>query len=395
MRTEAAVLREMGRAVPYETSRPLELEEVEVAAPGRGEALVEIACAGLCHSDLSVIDGSRPRVLPMVLGHEASGVVREIGPGVFGLFPGDHVVFSFVPSCGRCVPCATGRAALCEEGMRANAAGTLLSGERRFRSSEGPELHHHLGVSAFSRYTVAAEQSLVRVPKALPLERAALFGCAVMTGVGAVLNTAKVEAGASVAVFGLGGVGLSAVLGARAAGAATIVAVDLVDAKLELARSLGATHAVRADSAKALEELREASRGGVAYAFEAVGSEAALAQAFAATRRGGTTVSMGLARAGRELRLPAVTLVAEERVLRGSYMGSCVPKRDIPRFIAMHEAGLLPVERLLSGELDLAQINAGFDQLARGEAVRQVVRFGRDAIASRHAGKEGLPAGRN
>lgn len=378
MKTQAVVLRDMGRAAPYELSRPLEVEEVEVEGPGPGEALIEIASAGLCHSDLSVIDGSRPRVLPMVLGHEASGIVRELGAGVRELRVGDPVVFSFVPACGRCGPCAAGRAALCEEGQRANAAGTLLSGRRRLREAGGSELHHHLGVSAFARYAVAAEQSLVRVPDTLALDRAALFGCAVMTGVGAVLNTAKVEAGSSVAVFGLGGVGLSAVMGAKAAGAAVIVAVDLVASKLELARSLGATHAIRADSPSLLEELRAATRGGASSVFEAVGSEAVLAQAFAATARGGTTVSMGLARTGREVRLPAVALVAEERVVRGSYMGSCVPKRDIPRFIAMHQAGLLPVERLLSGTLELGRINSGFDALARGEAVRQVVSFGRN-----------------
>src|SRR5690606_24640433 len=202
----AAVLYEMGRPRPYAESSPVEIREVELAEPGKGEVLVEVAAAGLCHSDLSVIDGSRPRVMPMVLGHEASGVVREVGPGVRDISPGQHVVFSFVPVCGECDFCAGGRGALCEAGAKANAAGTLLSGGRRFGDPRSDELNHHLGVSGFSQFTVAAQESLVVIDKTLPLTTAALFGCAVLTGVGAVLNTAQVEPERSVAVFGLGGV---------------------------------------------------------------------------------------------------------------------------------------------------------------------------------------------
>ncbi len=203
IKTTAAVLYEMEQATPYAESRPLEIQDLELIGPGPGEALVEISHAGLCHSDLSVIDGSRPRVMPMVMGHEASGIVREIGPGVHDLAPGDHVVFSFVPVCGHCLPCLTGRPALCENGARANTAGTLLAGDRHFKKGAGQELNHHLGVSAFSQYTVAAQESLVKIDPEVPLEKAALFGCAVMTGVGAVINTAHVEPGTSVAVFGL------------------------------------------------------------------------------------------------------------------------------------------------------------------------------------------------
>ena len=192
MKTQAAVLYEMERPAPYAQSRPLQIEELELAAPGHGEVLVEIAAAGLCHSDLSVINGSRPRVMPMVMGHEASGVVREVGPGVRELSAGDHVVFSFVPVCGHCLPCSTGRAALCETGAKSNGAGTLLTGSRRFSKKSGDTLHHHLGVSGFSHFTVAAQESMVKIDPALPLDKAALFGCAVMTGVGAVLNTARV-----------------------------------------------------------------------------------------------------------------------------------------------------------------------------------------------------------
>jgi alcohol dehydrogenase len=374
MRTRAAVLYQMERPAPYAVSQPLTLEEVDLAGPGPGEVLVEIAAAGLCHSDLSVIDGTRPRAMPMVLGHEASGIVREVGPGVHELAPGDHVVFSFVPACGRCRPCATGRPALCEGGMRANVMGTLLSGRLAFRNSAGQELHHHLGVSAFSQFTVAAQESLVKIDATVPLETAALFGCAVVTGVGAVVNTARVEPGASVVVFGLGGVGLSAVMGARAAGAQPLVAVDLYDSKLALARELGATHTVSARNADPVQATRDLTGGGADYAFESVGSEQALIQAYQATRRGGTTVTVGLPHPSRQFVVPAVSLVVEERTVKGSYMGSAVPRRDIPRFVAMAQAGLLPVDRLLSGVIGLEEINAAFDRLASGQAVRQVVR---------------------
>lgn len=375
MKTPAAVLYTMEQSPPYADSRPLTIEEIDLSGPGPGEVLVEVVGAGLCHSDLSVIDGSRPRVMPMVMGHEAAGIVREVGPGVVEFAPDDHVVFSFVPICGHCLPCATGRPVLCENGARSNLAGTLLSGQRRFSNAAGQPLHHHLGVSAFSRYTVAAQESLIKIDLALPLETAALFGCAVMTGVGAVVNTAHVEPGASVAVFGLGGVGLSAVLGARAVGAFPIVAVDLLDSKLALAQRLGATHTVSGADANAVQAIKEFTGGGAHYAFESVGSERVLAQAYAATRRGGTTVTIGLPHPSKMLSISAVSLVVEERTVKGSYMGSAIPRRDIPRFIALYQAGLLPVDQLLTQTITLDTINTAFDALASGTAVRQVMRF--------------------
>lgn len=313
--------------------------------------------------------------MPMVLGHEASGIVREVGPGVRDLAPSDHVVFSYVPICGRCIPCATGRPALCESGARANQAGTLLSGALRFKTVSGQELHHHLGVSAFSQFTVSAQESLIKIDPTIPLEWAALFGCAVITGMGAVVNTARVEAGASVAIFGLGGVGLSAVMGARIAGAWPIVAVDLLEPKLHLARELGATHTVNADEGDPAQAVRDLTGGGAHYTFECVGSERVLAAAYQATRRGGTTVTIGLPHPARQFTVSAVSLVIEEHTVRGSYMGSAVPRRDIPRFMALYQAGLLPVDRLLTRTIALDEINPAFDALARGEAVRQVVRF--------------------
>lgn len=376
MKTQAAVLYEMEKSAPYAESQPLVVDEIELEGPGPGEVLVEVIGAGLCHSDLSVIDGSRPRVMPMVMGHEAAGMVREVGPGVHDLQPDDHVIFSFVPMCGRCLYCATARPALCENGNRANADGSLLDGSRHFHDPQGQELHHHLGVSAFSHYTVAAQESLIKIDPTVPLEKAALFGCAVITGMGAVINTAQVEPGMSVTVFGLGGVGLSAVMGARVAGAYPIVAVDVLDTKLELANKVGATHTVNASDGDPVEGVKDFTGGGAHYVFEGVGNEQVLIQAYQATRRGGTTVTIGLPHPSRMFSVPAVGIVGEERTIKGSYMGSSVPRRDIPRFLALYQAGLLPVDLLLTRTIALDQINEAFDALARGEAVRQVVVFG-------------------
>jgi alcohol dehydrogenase len=375
MKTKAAILYEMGMPQPYAQSAPLVIDEITLAGPGPGEVLVEIVGAGLCHSDLSVLDGSRPRVMPMVMGHEASGIVREVGPMVTEFAPGDHVVFSFVPVCGQCIYCVSGRGALCERGAQANAAGTLLSGAQRFTDSHARVCNHHLGVSAFSQFTVAAQESLVKIDPAVPLDTAALFGCAVMTGVGAVVNTARVEPGMSVAVFGMGGVGLSAIMGARAAGAYPIIAVDRVEDKLTLAQEVGATHVVNAAHVDSVEAVRDITHGGAEYVFESVGSEVVLIQAYQATRRGGTTVNIGLPHPGKMFTIPAVSIAAEERTIKGSYMGSSVPRRDIPRYIGMYLAGLLPVDKLHTHTLRLDEINAGFDRLAQAQAVRQIISF--------------------
>ncbi|MBI3716829.1 MAG: zinc-dependent alcohol dehydrogenase family protein [Betaproteobacteria bacterium] len=372
MKVRAAVLHAMGAASPYAASRPLRIEEMELTPPGYGEVRVAIRAAGLCHSDLSVINGDRPRPMPMVLGHEAAGVVDALGPGVSDLEVGDHVVMVFMPSCGHCQPCAVGRPALCEPGAVANGAGTLLSGERRWQHM-GAAVNHHLGVSAFAEMAVMSRRSLVKIDRDLPFAQAALFGCAVLTGVGAVVNTAKVPAGASVAVVGLGGVGLSSVLGALAAGASRVVAIDLADDKLQLAKSLGANDIFNAGSAEVAEAVRSATSGGCEFVFEMAGSAKAMELAYQITRRGGTTVTAGLPPPQAMMALPLVNLVAEERTVKGSYIGTAVPSRDIPRFIEMFRHGKLPVDRLLSGTLALDQINEGFDRLAAGLAVRQVV----------------------
>ena len=374
MRIRAAVLHSIGASTPYATSRPLAIEEVELDPPGDGEVLVRVRAAGLCHSDLSVINGDRPRTVPMALGHEAAGEVVELGRGVSDLKPGDHVVMVFVPSCGHCLPCMEGRPALCEPGAAANGAGTLISGARRLHLG-GKELNHHLGVSAFAEYAVVSRNSLVKIDPNLPLDTAALFGCAVLTGVGAVINTAHVQPGSSVAVVGLGGVGLNSVLAAHVVGAARIIAIDMLDDKLVLARELGATDAFNARDADCVVKVREATMGGVDAAFEMAGSVRAMDLAFRITRRGGTTVTAGLSPPDHDFALKHVSLVAEERTVKGSYIGGCVPLRDVPRYMTLYSQGRLPVDRLLTDRLRLDQINEGFDRLREGKAVRQIIAF--------------------
>jgi alcohol dehydrogenase len=359
---------------PYSHSRPLEIAEIELDAPGPREVLVRMRAAGLCHSDLSVINGDRPRPLPMVLGHEGAGEVLEFGSEVRDLKAGDHVVAAFVPCCGSCEPCTTGRPALCEPGFKANSAGTLLSGSRRIH--RGSDIvQHHLGVSAFAEHAIMARESLVKVDSTLPFDEAAVFGCAVMTGVGAVTNTVRPRPGSALAVIGLGGVGLAALLGARTLDPSMLVACDISDEKLQLAQRMGATHIVNAADASAVEHIRDLTRGGVHFAFEMAGSVKAMELAYKITRRGGTTVTAGLPNPQHLFAIPQVGLVAEERTVKGSYLGSCDPARDIPHYIAMYRAGRLPIDRLLSERIVLDDINAAFDRLADGKTVRQIVQL--------------------
>jgi Zn-dependent alcohol dehydrogenase len=376
MRVRGAVVWEAGAPAPYAESRPVDVAELELAAPGPGEMLIRIGAAGLCHSDLSVIDGSRIRPLPMLLGHEASGIVEDVGPGVTEVVPGDHVVLSYVPSCGGCVPCQSGRPALCETAMVSNGSGTLPGGYRRLTLTDGGEpINHHLVVSAFADHAVVSQASLVKIDPEADLATAAVLGCAVLTGVGAVVNTAAPRAGSSAVVFGLGGVGLSAVMGARLAGCHPIVAVDIVPAKLALAMELGATHTVPGDDPDLLAAVRALTAGGGDTVIEAVGRVATLELAYAATHRGGTTVAAGLPAPDQTMSITPLSLVAEERTLKGSYMGSGVPRRDVPRLLALARAGRLPVERLISSTIRLGDINAAFDRLAEGSAVRQLLVF--------------------
>ena len=373
MKIRSTILRQMGLPRPYATSRPLSIEMVELAPPGPGEVLVRIVAAGVCHSDLSGINGDRPRPLPLAIGHEASAIVEETGAGVDDLRHGDHVVMSFSPVCGTCAFCAEGRPALCERGAAANGAGTLLSGARRITCDDGTIVNHHCGVCAFSEYAVISRHSIVKITREILLTEAALFGCAVMTGVGTVMNTCAVRPGQSVGVIGLGGVGLAALIGAVASGAGRVIAIDLNPAKLEAARELGATDVFAANDPDVVRLVREATNGGVDHAIEMAGVAKAFELAYAITRRGGTTATAGLPPGSTQFAFPAVQLVAEERTVKGAYMGSCVPSRDIPRYIDLYLQGKLPVNKLLSGTGPLDQINEAFDRLDRGEVIRHVI----------------------
>ena len=372
MKIRAAVLETIGAAAPYAQSQPLKIREVELAPPGPDEVLIRVRAAGLCHSDLSVISGDRPRPVPMVLGHESAGEVVECGPGVTDLASGDRVVLVFMPSCGCCMPCMEGRPALCEPGAASNGTGTLLSGARRL-SLNGQPVYHHVGVSCFADYAVVSRRSCVKLEADISFEEASLFGCAVLTGVGAVINTARLQAGTTAAVLGLGGVGFSALLAAVASGARQVIALDLNESKLALASELGATATVNAGDPDAMEQVKALTQGGVDVAFEMAGAIPAMELAWRITRRGGSTVTAGLPHPDRRFALPPVQLVAEERTLRGSYIGSSVPARDIPRYIEMYQRGKLPVDRLMGERLTLEDINRGFDRMASGMSLRDVI----------------------
>lgn len=376
MRFRAAVLRAAGAPRPYARSRPLALETVDVPPPARGEVLVAIRAASLCHSDLSVVNGDRAWPLPIVPGHEAAGVVVEVGEGVVSVERGDAVALVFLTRCGLCDRCVEGKPFLCERGTAANRQGRLLTGGPRLRL-DGEPVHHHMGLSAFAEYALVSERSLVKLPAGVPFVEASLFGCAVLCGAGTALYTAGIRPGQSVAVIGLGGVGLAAVMGAVLAGAACIVAVDPNADKRALALELGATDAVSAVDSAA-QTIRDLTDGGVDHAIEAAGTAEALETAFRATRRGGSTVTVGLPHASRQLTVPIAQLTAEARTLKGSYVGSCVPSRDIPAFLALWRRGRLPVDRLVSRTIGLDHINDALDALADGAVVRQVITFDHD-----------------
>ncbi len=373
MKMTAAVFVEQGLPRPYAVSRPMRIERVDLEGPGEGEVLVEIAGAGLCHSDLSAIEGNRPRKLPAVGGHEAAGVVVEIGAGVTRVKPGDHAVMLFVASCGACELCRSGRPNLCQSSWTARAQGILQSGARRI-SRDGQPINHYSGISCFAEYAVVSERSLMPIPKAVPLLDAAIMGCAVITGVGAVLNTAGDIAGKAVGIVGLGGVGLSALLGAVQGGAARIAAIDLSPDKLALARELGATDTFDARDPECAAKVREATGGGVDFAFEMAGAIPAMSLAYAIGRRGSTTICAGLPGHTATFPLPSAALVSDERVIKGSYMGSADPERDIPRFVELFLGGKLPVDKLRSDVIGFDGLNAGFDRLADGQGVRQILK---------------------
>jgi alcohol dehydrogenase len=367
-----AVLYEQGLPRPYAQSRPLRIETLDLEAPRAGEVLVKVRAAGLCHSDLSTIEGARPRPLPTVIGHEGAGEIVALGEGVGDLAIGDHVVFIFAPSCGSCRQCVAGRPNLCTTFAAAKQKGDLATGGRRLRL-DGKEVAHYAGLSCFADHAVVPRNSVQKIPKDVPFEDAALFGCAVVTGVGAAVNTAGTKAGDVVAIVGLGGVGLSCLLGAIVAGAGRIIAVDVHDDKLALARQLGATETFNAREPDCAERIIEATDGGVDAAFEMAGTIKAMELAYRITVRGGKTVSAGLSPAAAQLTLPHYQMVQDGRQVLGSYMGGCVIARDVPRYIRLYQDRKLPVDRLLSARISLEDVNEGFDRLAEAAVVRQVI----------------------
>lgn len=365
MKIRGAVLENIGSPRRYAESRPLVVAELDLAPPGDTEILVRIEASGLCHSDLSVVDGNRVRPIPMLLGHEAAGVVEAVGSGVSDLSVGRRVVMTFLPRCGECAGCATDGLAPCVPGSAANGAGTLLSGDVRL-TRDGDRVRHHLGVSAFATHAVVDRRSVVPVDDDVPPVVASLLGCAVLTGGGAVLNAGKPLAGQTVAVVGAGGVGMAAILTALAHDDVRVVAVDRLPEKLNRARELGAHAAVTPDDVGDLK---------AEVVIEAVGHPSALETAVAVTAPGGRTITVGLPHPDARISLSPLALVAEGRTLIGSYLGSAVPARDIPKFVDMWRSGRLPVEQLVSSTITLDEINEGMDQLADGNAVRQIIEF--------------------
>jgi alcohol dehydrogenase len=347
----------------------LAIEELQLDGPGPGEVLVRMEAAGVCHSDLSVVDGNRIRPLPMLLGHEAAGIVEELGEGVDDLVAGERVVMAFLPRCGRCAACATGGRLPCTPGSAANNAGELLAGGFRLHRPDGSAVHHHLGVSGFATFAVVDRRSVVRVGADVPPDIAAVLGCAVLTGGGAVLNAGKPGDGDTVIVVGLGGVGVAALITALSLRLGDVIGVDAVPEKLAAARDLGAS---------AVYTPQEALDAGIkaAVVVEAAGNARAFETAVQLTAAGGTTVTVGLPGPDARASIAPLGLTAEARTIVGSYLGSAVPQRDIPAYEQLWREGKLPVERLISGRIRLDQINEAMDQLAEGRAIRQVILYG-------------------
>lgn len=367
MRITGVVLNELGKARPYKETEPLCIKDVELSEPREGEVLVKIKAAGLCHSDLSVIEGNRPRPLPMLLGHEAAGVVEGVGPGVDDLEPGQRVTAVFLPRCGECQNCKTNGKLPCVPGTASNEAGELPGGSSRI-SENGETIYHHVGVSGFASHAVISRQSLVPIPDDVPWDIAAVVGCAVLTGGGAVINAAVPKEGDALMIVGLGGVGMAALLTAVSLNKGPVIGVDANVGKLRLARKYGATETYTP------EQLSETGLK-AALVIEAAGNKKAFETAFQSTEVGGKTVTVGLPAASALSEIPPVKITSEARTILGSYLGSSVPSEDIPVYLEMWRNGKLPIEHLISSNISLEEINESMDKLADGETLRQVVMF--------------------
>lgn len=367
MKITGAVLEEMGRERPFASSTPISISELDLSEPGPTEVLVRMEAAGVCHSDLSVVDGNRPRPLPMLLGHEAAGIVEQVGDQVDGIRLGDRVVMSFLPRCGQCKECATDGRLPCSVGSRTNNEGVLLSGSTHL-TRDGEHVNHHLGVSGFATHAVVDAASAVVVPKEVPPQIAAVLGCAVLTGGGAVLNAAKPGPDDSVMIVGLGGVGMAALIAAVSQEAKEVIAVDMLPAKLELATRLGAH--------RTFTPVEVAEQGITAdRVIEAAGHPKAFETAVGAIGFGGTMVTVGLPAPTATATIAPLPLTAKAQSIVGCYLGSAVPSRDVPEYARLYLEGKLPVEALISRTIRLEELNEAMDQLADGEAVRQVILF--------------------
>jgi S-(hydroxymethyl)glutathione dehydrogenase/alcohol dehydrogenase len=367
VKIRASVLREMGS--------PVAVEQLELAPPRDDEVLVAVAAAGVCHSDLHLADGHLGHDRqPIVLGHEGAGVVEAVGRSVTHVAPGDHVGFCFVPSCGRCAQCRGGHANLCEPAGEHNAAGVLGDGTSRLSFPDGSPVKHFLSVSCFAERCVVPAACAIPLPAALPLWQAALVGCSVVTGLGAVRNAARVQPGDSVVVIGCGGVGLQVVSGAVLAGAAAVIAIDRDPAKLQRARDRGATATLQGSEtgSAVVAQVREICDGGVDVAIEVVGRPETIRQAFELIRPGGTAVVVGIAPRGVDVSLPALDFISD-KTIRGSFYGSANPAAEMPELIQMLMDGRLDVAGAVSEFTDLDGIEAAFERLRRGEGVRTVV----------------------
>jgi len=358
-------------AVLYEAKKPLVVEEIEIEEPRQNEVLVKVAAAGVCHSDLHFIEGLWPFPLPAVMGHEGAGVVERVGEGVTSVKPGDHVILSWVPSCGICRECVTGKPYLCSGGFPPHA---MKDGTSRLKKGDR-QLFHFTAVSSFAQYLVTHEAAMVKIRDDAPLDKVALIGCGVMTGVGAVINTAKVEVGSSVAVFGCGGVGLNVVQGADLAAAATIIAVDTLDNKLDMAKQFGATHLVNASKENPVTKIQEISGGGVDYAFEVIGNPDVITQAFESVRAGGVAVVVGMPPVGSQVTLSAARIFLSAKTLKGCNYGSTRFRVDMPMLVDLYMAGRLKLDELITRTYPLEGINDAFEAMKKGEVARSIIKF--------------------
>lgn len=362
----------MKAAVLYELNKPLRVEEVTLDEPQDQEVLVKLVATGVCHTDLHAIKGELPVPLPAVLGHEGAGIVEKVGPGVTTLQPGDHVVLMVIYSCGKCSFCTMGKPTNCMAGLGAMMMGTLPGGEKRLRKGD-QAISHFWSQSSFAEYAVVHERTAVKIREDAPLEIAALFGCGVTTGVGTVINKARLRAGESIAIFGCGGVGLSAVMGAKLAGAGKIIAVDMLDHKLEMAKELGADYVINASQENPPQRIMQLT-GGADYAIECIGNTDVIAQALDSLHLAGTCFAIGSPSPGSMLNI-APTQFALGKTLTGGLQGSIVASVDVPRYVDLYMMGKLPIDKLVTRTYGLNEINDAFKALEGGEVMRSVIRF--------------------